>query len=94
MKPKIRHRNRLPASLIPKARKRMGQYFRQFIGGSMDGRIETCPFFARDLVKATIDKSLWNRGMAGMVKTSNIYRLTEPSSKPIDGATYLYEYKP
>jgi len=81
---------KLPSRLIPRDRRCKGQYFRQFISGIMDGRIENCPYYARDLVKTEIDKSLWENAR---VKTSNIYRLTEPALKPVDGATYLYEYQ-
>lgn len=79
-------------TLQPRYRSSKHQYFRQLIGGPLDGRTESVPIRPRQLVRKEVNKSSWLTGP--LREESNIYRLSEPQSRPVSGATYLYEYQP
>ena len=68
------------------------QYFRQLIGGPLDGRTESAPIHRGKLLPKRINKSSWTTGP--LREEPNIYRLQEPQSRPVSGATYIYEYQP
>jgi len=76
----------------PRVRRATGQYFRQLIGGPLDGRTEEISIRPRQLLKEEVNKSSWLT--QPLREEANIYRLTEPQSRPVNGATYLYEYQP
>jgi hypothetical protein len=84
---------RKPTQTIqPRYRSPKRQYFRQLIGGPLDGRTETVPMRSRATLRKEVNKSSWLTHP--LREEPNIYRLTEPQSRPVSGATYLYEYQP